>query len=145
MRCNTSSRISVAVCGYLVVSTNSFTIPSFGQPSKLSSKAPLLVDEQNDATKNDNDSSFAVGILGDLHIDPRYPKDYKVGRSHWLQAFEEEESVALKTSRSYLWEIWARARTATTISPIQMSSSLEQSSVIPLPHRLVSKELPSPL
>ncbi|KAL7513491.1 hypothetical protein ACHAXN_010631 [Cyclotella atomus] len=32
---------------------------------------------------------FVVGILGDLHIDPRKMEDYGVGRSHFLPIFEE--------------------------------------------------------
>ena len=32
---------------------------------------------------------FVVGILGDLHMDPRVLEDYETGRSHWLPVFEE--------------------------------------------------------
>lgn len=35
---------------------------------------------------------FVVGILGDLHIDPRKMEDYGVGRSHFLPIFEEAKS-----------------------------------------------------
>ena len=44
---------------------------------------------------------YAVGILGDLHIDPRKMEDYQVGREHWISVFQEakaqvgEEHVAL--------------------------------------------------
>ena len=46
-------------------------------------------------------SSFVVGILGDLHIDPRKMEDYEVGRQHLLQVFQKaketvgEDRVAL--------------------------------------------------
>lgn len=46
-------------------------------------------------------TSFTVGILGDLHIDPRKMDEYEEGRSHWLQVLDEakqsvgEERVAL--------------------------------------------------
>lgn len=33
-------------------------------------------------------SSFAVGILGDLHIDPRKMEDYYTGRDHWKPIFD---------------------------------------------------------
>jgi len=32
---------------------------------------------------------FTIGVLGDLHLDPRVMEDYEVGRSHWLPIFEE--------------------------------------------------------
>lgn len=42
---------------------------------------------------------FTVGILGDLHMDPRYMEDYETGRRHWLpifkQAKEKHGNVAL--------------------------------------------------
>jgi len=37
----------------------------------------------------DDPSAFRVGILGDLHIDPRKLEDYEAGRSHWLPILEE--------------------------------------------------------
>lgn len=40
----------------------------------------------SEATLSDE---FVVGILGDLHIDPRKMEDYGVGRSHFLPIFEE--------------------------------------------------------
>ena len=44
---------------------------------------------------------FCVGILGDLHIDPRVMEDYESGREQWLNIFEDakknvgEEQVSL--------------------------------------------------
>jgi hypothetical protein len=42
---------------------------------------------------------FTVGILGDLHMDPRFMEDYETGRRHWLpifkQAKEKHGNVAL--------------------------------------------------
>ena len=35
-----------------------------------------------------DESSFLVGILGDLHIDPRKMEDYEQGRDHWLPIFD---------------------------------------------------------
>lgn len=34
-------------------------------------------------------SDFTVGVLGDLHIDPRKMEDYYTGRDHMLNVFEE--------------------------------------------------------
>jgi hypothetical protein len=45
--------------------------------------------------------AFTVGILGDLHMDPRVLEDYEAGRSHWLPIFRDakatcgEQNVAL--------------------------------------------------
>jgi len=36
---------------------------------------------------------FTIGILGDLHMDPRKMEDYGVGREHWLKVFEEPKST----------------------------------------------------
>jgi hypothetical protein len=35
------------------------------------------------------EDEFLVGILGDLHIDPRKMEDYATGREQWLPIFEE--------------------------------------------------------
>lgn len=37
-------------------------------------------------------TAFRVGILGDLHIDPRKMEDYEEGRSHWLPILDEAKS-----------------------------------------------------
>mmetsp|Transcript_7825 Transcript_7825/g.11251 ORF Transcript_7825/g.11251 Transcript_7825/m.11251 type:complete len:599 (-) Transcript_7825:168-1964(-) len=37
-------------------------------------------------------TAFAVGILGDLHIDPRKMEDYEIGREHWIKVVEEEKN-----------------------------------------------------
>ena len=35
---------------------------------------------------------FLVGVLGDLHIDPRKMEDYETGRTQWLPVFDEAKS-----------------------------------------------------
>mmetsp|Transcript_24954 Transcript_24954/g.36637 ORF Transcript_24954/g.36637 Transcript_24954/m.36637 type:complete len:579 (+) Transcript_24954:43-1779(+) len=35
---------------------------------------------------------FTVGVLGDLHIDPRKMEDYEIGRSQWLPILDEAKS-----------------------------------------------------
>ena len=43
---------------------------------------------------NPNDEySFLVGILGDLHIDPRKMEDYETGRGHFLSIFDDAKST----------------------------------------------------
>jgi 3',5'-cyclic AMP phosphodiesterase CpdA len=42
----------------------------------------------------DNNYNFVVGILGDLHIDPRKMEDYEIGREHWLSVFNEAKETA---------------------------------------------------
>jgi hypothetical protein len=36
---------------------------------------------------------FIIGILGDLHMDPRKMEDYVTGREQWLPIFEEAKST----------------------------------------------------
>ena len=36
---------------------------------------------------------FTVGVLGDLHIDPRKMEDYVSGKAHWMPIFEEALSA----------------------------------------------------
>jgi hypothetical protein len=40
-----------------------------------------------------DESSFLVGILGDLHIDPRKMDDYVEGRDHWVPIFERAKEA----------------------------------------------------
>jgi hypothetical protein len=62
----------------LATPTTSFTPPS---SQTLRSRTSLAAEALSD--------EFVVGILGDLHIDPRKMEDYGVGRSHFLPIFEE--------------------------------------------------------
>ena len=66
----------------LVLSTarqgaNAFTPARFGRGSTSSLRSSAT------------SSEFLVGVLGDLHIDPRKMEDYETGRSQWLPIFEE--------------------------------------------------------
>lgn len=40
-----------------------------------------------------DESSFLVGILGDLHIDPRKLDEYEVGKSHWEPIFDRAKKA----------------------------------------------------
>jgi hypothetical protein len=53
---------------------------------RLSNLGGAASSSSSEATLSDE---FVVGILGDLHIDPRKMEDYAVGRSHFLPIFEE--------------------------------------------------------
>jgi 3',5'-cyclic AMP phosphodiesterase CpdA len=59
----------------------SFTSPTprFGRGVRLSSAATTEYD-------------FCVGVLGDLHMDPRKMEDYEAGRSHFLPILEEAKN-----------------------------------------------------
>lgn len=66
-------------------------------PVKCFTKAPLHSRKIPSSTllaasvsANDDPTAFSVGILGDLHIDPRKMDDYIVGREQWVNVFEEE-------------------------------------------------------
>lgn len=41
----------------------------------------------------DDPSSFVVGILGDLHIDPRKMDDYEEGRQQWMDVFSKAKKT----------------------------------------------------
>ena len=41
----------------------------------------------------DDPTAFTIGIVGDLHIDPRKFDDYTVGRSHFLPIFESAKAT----------------------------------------------------
>ena len=46
------------------------------------------------ALRNDLSSdNFAVGILGDLHIDPRTMDDYYTGREQWVKVLNEAKET----------------------------------------------------
>ena len=47
---------------------------------------------------------FTVGILGDLHIDPRIMEDYEIGREHWKKVFAEAEGNTALVSLGDLGE-----------------------------------------
>ena len=36
---------------------------------------------------------FVVGILGDLHMDPRKMEDYATGKEHWMPIFDEAKAA----------------------------------------------------
>ena len=40
-----------------------------------------------------DESSFLVGILGDLHIDPRKMDDYEEGHDHWVPIFQRAKQA----------------------------------------------------
>eukprot|EP00538_Stauroneis_constricta_P004688 CAMPEP_0119547308 /NCGR_PEP_ID=MMETSP1352-20130426/1446_1 /TAXON_ID=265584 /ORGANISM="Stauroneis constricta, Strain CCMP1120" /LENGTH=449 /DNA_ID=CAMNT_0007592185 /DNA_START=136 /DNA_END=1481 /DNA_ORIENTATION=+ len=57
--------------------------------------ANAIKDDDDNRIRNSRDdpSAFCVGILGDLHIDPRKMEDYEVGREHWLDVFQQEHET----------------------------------------------------
>jgi hypothetical protein len=37
--------------------------------------------------------AFAVGVLGDLHIDPRFMEDYEIGRQQWVEILNQHKTT----------------------------------------------------
>lgn len=65
-----------------------------GSSSSSASNVNVNVDAPSfEDPSPDDPTAFVVGILGDLHIDPRDTTDIEVGRSHWLRAFETPKSI----------------------------------------------------
>ena len=70
-----------------------FTLVSLLLPTAAEAFAPTtsrhgVRSSLNAATTDE----FVVGILGDLHIDPRKMEDYGVGKSHFSPIFDEAKS-----------------------------------------------------
>mmetsp|Transcript_31627 Transcript_31627/g.65014 ORF Transcript_31627/g.65014 Transcript_31627/m.65014 type:complete len:578 (-) Transcript_31627:315-2048(-) len=61
-------------------------------PSLASAFAPGSTSKLRTPTTLRASDEFVVGVLGDLHMDPRKMEDYGVGRSHFLPIFEEANS-----------------------------------------------------
>jgi hypothetical protein len=66
-----------------LTSVSAFTAPQ--SPLRGGSNTALLANLKSD--------KFAVGILGDLHIDPRYMDDYYTGRDQWKKVLETEAEL----------------------------------------------------
>jgi hypothetical protein len=70
----------------VTVSLDSTTVSSFTPAGFRGGSLSSNTATRCDATKS---ADFCVGVLGDLHIDPRKMEDYYTGRSQWLPIFEE--------------------------------------------------------
>lgn len=101
---------------WMAVSCCLFTCDAFVPPrlSVIASSFPPLHDAADSADRSQNldadvwlekavqatmdeggfdESSFLVGILGDLHIDPRKLDEYSEGRNHFLPIFERAKEA----------------------------------------------------
>ena len=68
-----------------------FLLSSVSTAAAFTTKAGLR--QSSTALRADLTSdAFAVGILGDLHIDPRFMDDYYTGREQWKKVLEQEAS-----------------------------------------------------
>ena len=74
-------------------STELYATESF-QRSLLSRRlsASNVASASSSSASTGSSDEFVVGILGDLHIDPRKMEDYGVGRSHFLPIFDEAKA-----------------------------------------------------
>lgn len=103
LRAPSLQMIMIVLASSSVLAVNGFQMTPFGQTgdkTHLSSASkivggtdkadvPSLVEEPHG--HEDDASAFSVGILGDLHIDPRKLEDYNSGRKQWLEVLEEEQ------------------------------------------------------
>lgn len=51
------------------------------------------------------DDEFCVGVLGDLHMDPRKMEDYGIGRGHFLPIFEDAASRGVNAALVSLGDV----------------------------------------
>lgn len=49
----------------------------------------LILKSGMDEEDSEDAGSFLVGIVGDLHIDPRKMEDYETGKEHWTPIFDK--------------------------------------------------------
>jgi hypothetical protein len=84
----------MAVRGALSMALCAASIAAFS-PAQIRIALPswLAASKGMDENEPDDPSAFLVGILGDLHIDPRKMEDYEEGRGHWLPIFEKAKKV----------------------------------------------------
>lgn len=89
---DTTIRVNGFAPARIRILTTSAT-PSTAASIRLNAAKPVtspLKDDKDDA------SAFTVGILGDLHIDPRRFEDYNEGREHWLEVFASDKEKRTK-------------------------------------------------
>ena len=78
---------SVAVVAATLTSAAAFLpVPARGARRAL---APRTARSARAAMRMGSPDEFVVGVLGDLHMDPRKMEDYEMGRGHWLPILEE--------------------------------------------------------
>jgi hypothetical protein len=68
----------------LILTTAATGVAAFMPSLKAISSTALKADLTSD--------KFAVGVLGDLHIDPRKMEDYYTGRDQWMKVLEGESA-----------------------------------------------------
>ena len=85
---------TMAVRGALTMALCATHITAFSPVfSRTTLSLQLTASKGMDETIPDDPSVFLVGILGDLHIDPRKMDDYDEGRSHFLPIFEQAKNA----------------------------------------------------
>ena len=77
-----------------------FVVPS-SSPSRPRHTLKSLTSLHAGASTKDN---FVVGVLGDLHIDPRKMEDYETGRQHFSRIFRESKENGALVSLGDLGE-----------------------------------------
>ena len=81
-------RISLLAVAFLASSSDAFVARS-ATPLRFNGGALMAGGpELEHDTKSDK---FCVGVLGDLHIDPRYMEDYETGRDQWLNILKDHK------------------------------------------------------
>lgn len=80
----------------MAMALNGVQIAAF-TPSPFGGFAPrfsrLAAEKGMDEAVVDDPSAFVIGILGDLHIDPRKMEDYEVGKKQWTPIFEQAQNA----------------------------------------------------
>jgi hypothetical protein len=77
-------KVSAVVLALLAAECAAFQAPKM--PSALGGL------RQSSSARAMSSDEFLVGVLGDLHIDPRKMEDYEIGRSQWLPIFDDAKA-----------------------------------------------------
>jgi hypothetical protein len=79
-------RVSILTLLALLVATGDAFV------TRHSALSPLLRGGSSLKAHDLTSDQFAVGVLGDLHIDPRYMEDYEIGRTQWMDILNQHKS-----------------------------------------------------
>ena len=93
MRITISSVVfdAMILASFAVSSSIAFTISS-STASNMKSYSHIRRASSSSLHLGFDTQEFTVGILGDLHIDPRKMEDYYTGREQWIPIFEEAKA-----------------------------------------------------
>lgn len=80
------SSFALLVASLLATSSDAFV-------TRSTTLAPLVRGGSSLKAHDLTSDKFTVGVLGDLHIDPRAMEDYETGKNQWIEIIEEHKKT----------------------------------------------------